>query len=137
MAANDAQLVRALLRGLPAAAVPATIGAPQAPASCVMRTIFAGMRVAARVGAARGKLSRHHAASEGSTPLHLAARRADLPLCAALLELGASPSARNLLGQTPLQLARWLHSGNDVGDSSAAVRAPEAVEALLGQCDGV
>ncbi|XP_068632326.1 NF-kappa-B inhibitor epsilon-like [Battus philenor] len=50
----------------------------------------------------------HLDASEGLagwTALHVAARRGDARLCAALLQRGASPAARDLAGRTPRRLA--------------------------------
>jgi ankyrin repeat protein len=48
---------------------------------------------------------------QGTTSLHLAAALGDERVCAALLEAGASLSARTAEGATPLMLARQLHPG--------------------------
>ena len=40
----DAEVVRALLRGVPAAALPAAVGAPQTPPSCQVRAQLGALR---------------------------------------------------------------------------------------------
>ena len=45
--------------------------------------------------------------SKDNTPLHYAAGYGRVNECRLLLNLGASPAAKNGTGKTPLNLARW------------------------------
>jgi hypothetical protein len=56
----------------------------------------------------------------GNTPLHDAALKGNVDLCELLLEMGANPSAVNVVG-TPLEYARWWLSGSINGLAPAAL----------------
>ena len=90
------------------------------------------MRLMAR-GGLTNKLVRHFATTKGSTPLHNAAMRGDVSVCALLLERKADPTLRNALGMTPLEQARWtlctVHAKKGVAEGDDGPPAGKAVAA--------
>lgn len=96
------------------------------------RSSYWPMRLAAQMArgtvraGSRAPFKTFVAVLDGATPLHIAAGfGCNVPLCKLLLDEGADRDARNRLGMTPLQLARWMLTGSRKGS------APDALEDLL------
>mmetsp|Transcript_172516 Transcript_172516/g.547700 ORF Transcript_172516/g.547700 Transcript_172516/m.547700 type:complete len:665 (-) Transcript_172516:118-2112(-) len=79
---------------------------PWKSTGCVWKSFFKAVRMRTMIGSGGRRWTMELATMEGSTALHLAAKRGDVELITLLVKSGASVDAKNAQGLTPMQVGQ-------------------------------